>query len=90
MAGEHNSSGSGGSGPEPQSSSDTSQGTEGCPYHTEAKSDCLYCREHTAYESVRRDWVDRCPHCKSFDIRHNVGLLTNFAWCGACGKRDGQ
>lgn len=60
---------------------------------------CPYCIEagtavegviYRDFKPVGKPWIDSCPHCASTDIRRCVAIMQDFAWCGACGKRDGQ
>lgn len=57
----------------------------GCNYHAKPKDGCLLCRLAPAYDAARTDWLDRCPHCSSADLRNNV--TCGVIWCGQCGAQ---
>lgn len=75
MADQHDSSGSGGELAESQDGSGASDGTQ---------------EIYRDFKPVGTPWVDSCPKCTSTDIRRCVAIMQDFAWCGACGARDGQ
>lgn len=68
-----------------------------CPYCIEAGADVRISTALAFDQSTksfripgRRAWIDDCPNCASTDIRRCVAIMQDFAWCGACGARDGQ
>lgn len=59
----------------------------GCNYHARPREDCLYCRNAPEREAARVNWVDKCPHCSSSDIRIYENEAVTYPWCGQCGKQ---